>query len=86
MHNLHMRTTLNLAPETHEFLSYYASVRGLTLSAALDELLQKAQVGLAQAPPEIRFSPNGLPLLPRTGRVITEERVKRYSEDEIDPR
>jgi hypothetical protein len=83
MQNADMRTTVNLAPETHEFVSYYASARGLTLSAALDELVQKAQTAPQTAPPEIRRSPNGLPLLPRTGHVITCEMVKQFSEDDF---
>ena len=79
-----MRTTLNLAPETHEFVAYYASARGISLSAAIDELVQKAQAAPPPPSPEIRRSPNGLPLLPRTGQIITSEMVKRYSEDEYE--
>jgi hypothetical protein len=77
-----MRTTITLDDETHEFAAYYARVRGLTLSAAIDELIRKAQ-----APPapkrEILIGPNGLPLLPRTGRTITCEMVKQLSEDDF---
>ena len=43
MHNRSMRTTITLNDETHEFASYYARARGLTLSAAIDELIQKAE-------------------------------------------
>ncbi len=83
MHNRSMRTTITLADETHEFASYYARARGLTLSAAIDELIRKAET--APTPkPEIRRGPNGFPLLPKTGQVITSEMVKKYSEDEFD--
>jgi hypothetical protein len=83
MHNRSMRTTITLDDKTHEFASYYARARGLTLSAAIDELIQKAET--APPPkPEIRRGPNGFPLLPRTGQVITSEMVKKYSEDEFD--
>ncbi len=75
-----MRTTITLDDETHEFAAYYARVRGLTLSAAIDELIRKAQAPPAPKP-EILFGPNGLPLLPRTGRTITCEMVKELSED-----
>jgi hypothetical protein len=82
MHNKEMRTTITLDEETHEFAAYYARVRGLTLSAAIDELIRKAQA--APAPkPDIRIGPNGLPLLPRTGRTITCEMVKQLSEDDF---
>jgi hypothetical protein len=77
-----MRTTITLNDETHEFAAYYARVRGLTLSAAIDELIRKAQEPPAPKP-EILFGPNGLPLLPRTGRTITCEMVKQLSEDDF---
>lgn len=82
MHNSPMRTTINLDDDAHEFASYYARARGLTFSAAIEELIRKAQ-GAPEPKVELRFGPNGLPLLPRTGRVITCEMVKKYSEDEI---
>jgi hypothetical protein len=82
MHNYAMRTTITLEDETHDFVSYYARVRGLKLSAAIEELIRKAQA--APAPnPDIRLGPNGLPLLPRTGRTITCEMVKQLSEDDF---
>ncbi len=84
MHNTPMRTTITLNDETHEFAAYYARARGLTLSAAIDELIRKAQAPPPPTP-EIRRSPNGLPLLPRTGRVITSEMVKKLEEEEFDP-
>lgn len=80
-----MRTTITLSDEVHDFANYYARARGLTLSAAINELIKKVESG--PEPEEdtvIRRGPNGLPLLPRTGRVITTEMVKKYSEDEIE--
>jgi len=78
-----MRTTITLTDEAHDFASYYARVRGLTLSAAIEELIRKTKGG-----PEPKFrihtGPNGLPLLPRTGRTITPEMVKEFSEDEFE--
>ena len=87
MQNADMRTTVNLAPETHEFVSYYASARGLTLSAALDELVQKAQTAPpAASPVEICRNERGFPIFPPTGRKLTSERVKKLEEEEFDPR
>lgn len=78
-----MRTTITIDDEVHEFASYYARSRGLTLSEAIDELIRKAQ-GTPEANVELRIGPNGLPLLPRTGRKMTSEMVKKYSEEEIE--
>ena len=80
-----MRTTVNLAPETHEYVSYYARVKGLTLSAAIDELIRKAQAPPARKP-DIRIGPNGLPMFPPTGRTITAEMVKELEAEEYDPK
>ena len=85
MHHIDMRTTITLDDETHEFAAYYARVRGLTLSAAIEELIRKAQAPARQEKPEVRRGPNGFPLLPPSGRTITSEIVKRLEEEEFDP-
>ncbi len=81
-----MRTTITLNDETHTFVSYYAHARGLTLSAAIEELLRKAQAP-PESIPKIVFSPDGFPTFPPsgTGRVVTDEMVKRLEEEEFDP-
>lgn len=82
MHNLDMRTTITLDDDVHEFASYYANARGITLSAAMNELVRKAES--APAPPvQIEYSPNGLPRFPRTGHVLTSEMVKAAQEDDL---
>jgi hypothetical protein len=78
-----MRTTITLDDKTHAFASYYAHARGLTISAAIDELIRKSQ---AAAPAEIQYSPNGFPMFPPTGRTVTDEMVKRLAEEEFDPK
>jgi hypothetical protein len=80
-----MRTTITLDDDVHEFASYYAKAKGITLSAAMNELVRKAEMAPAPPMPEIRRSPNGLPLLPRTGRVITSEMIKKLEEEEFEP-
>jgi hypothetical protein len=54
----------------------------------MNELVRKAEPKPATAPERFEFerSPNGLPLLPRTGRTITAEMVKQLEEDEFDPK
>jgi hypothetical protein len=80
-----MRTTITLDDETHEFAACYARARGLTLSAAIDELIRKAQ-SAPLAKPDILIGPNGLPMFPPTGRTITAEMVKKLEEEEFDPK
>jgi hypothetical protein len=81
-----MRTTITLNNETHAFASYYAHARGLTLSAAIDELIHKAQAA-PKFKPEICFSPNsGLPMFPPRDGTITAEMVKKIEEEEFDPK
>jgi hypothetical protein len=82
-----MRTTITLNDETHTFASYYAHARGLTLSAAIDELICKAKTA-PEPKPEIIFSPDGFPMFPPSGsgRVITDEMVKKLEEEEFDPK
>jgi hypothetical protein len=76
-----MRTTITLNDETHTFASHYAHARGLTLSAAIDELIRKAQA----PPPKIRRSPSGLPMFPPGGGTVTAELIKQIEAEEYDP-
>ncbi len=80
-----MRTTITLDDETHEFAAYYARAKGLSLSAAINELIRKAEAAPPPPLPEIEYSDIGLPMLPRTGRTITCEMVKKLEEEEYDP-
>jgi hypothetical protein len=83
VHNGCMRTTITLDDETHEFAAYYARARGLSLSAAINELIKKAEAPTLPEP-EILRAPNGLPMFPPTGRTITSEMVKKLEEEEFD--
>jgi hypothetical protein len=84
-HNRDMRVRLTLDEDAHDFAAFYARVRGLTLGAAISELIRKAQA--APAPrPEIQFGPNGLPILPPSGRTITCEMVNKIDDEEYDPK
>ena len=85
MYLVAMRTTITLDNEVHEFAAYYAQARGITLSAAINELIRTAET--APMPKmEVRRAPDGFPLLPPSGRVITSEMVKELEEEEFDPR
>ena len=69
MHNETMRTTITLDDDIHEFASYYARARGITLSAAMNELIRKAEDRPQPEPAQIEYSPNGFPMFPPTGRI-----------------
>ena len=81
-----MRTTITLDDDVHEFATYYARAKGLTLSAAIEELIRKAQAPSKPEDPDIRRGPNGFPMLPPSGRTITSEMVKAIEEEEYDPK
>jgi hypothetical protein len=79
-----MRTTINLDEETHELASLYANARGITLSAAVGELLRKAQSAPDPAASTIEIAANGLPILRSRDRVLTPEMVREAQEDEAE--
>jgi hypothetical protein len=81
-----MRVRLTLDEDAHDFAAYYARVRGLSLGVAISELIRKAQTAPPPALKKLRRSRNGLPLLPKTGRVITSELVKKLDDEEYDPK
>lgn len=77
-----MRTNINIDDDVHRIISIYASAKGITLGAAVNELIRRAEAS-APPPPDIRRSANGLPCFPPTGKVLTPEMVKE-AESEID--
>lgn len=86
MHNFRMRTTVTLDDDVHEFATYYARGKGITLSAALNELVRQAEKSpKAETGPLIVFSPEGFPMFSPTGGTVTSEMVKRLEEEEFDP-
>jgi hypothetical protein len=75
-----MRTTLNLDDDAIEILRQYSQTRSLALGKAASELVRKG----AAAPVQMRMV-NGFctVVLPKGGKKITTEQVKRLLEDEI---
>jgi hypothetical protein len=75
-----MRTTLNLDDDALEIVRDYSVARSLALGKAVSELVRKG----AKAPAEMKMV-NGFwtVVLPKGGRKITSEHVKRLLEDEI---
>jgi len=70
-----MRTNITLSDDVHQFASIYAASKGITLGAAIDELIRKAEA-ITPPPPDIRRSESGLAMFPPTGKVLTSQMVK----------
>jgi hypothetical protein len=75
-----MRTTLNLDDDAVEILREYSQTRSLPMGKAASELVRKG----AHAPVQMRMV-NGFWTvdLPKGGKKVTTEHVKRLLEDEI---
>jgi len=74
-----MRTSVTLDDETYIEASTYASARGISLGAAIGELIRKAQS--APAAPDIRRSESGLAMFPPSGKVLTAKMVREAESD-----
>jgi hypothetical protein len=87
MQNGAMRTTITLDDDVHDFATYYANAKDITLSAAINELVRKAeQVRPPTGEPLIVFSPDGFPMFPPAEGRITSEMIKKIEEEEYDPK
>ncbi|HEV2462265.1 MAG TPA: hypothetical protein VGT04_00540 [Acidobacteriaceae bacterium] len=78
-----MRTSINIDTDAYEFASYYAHARGITLGAAVSELLRRAENAPEPRLSKLKLTEHGLLVKAKTGRVITPEMVKESSEDDI---
>ena len=79
MHNLFMRTTINLDDDAYEVAMLCAKGKGITLGAALSEFVRKGQeLRFAETSPSPRLmrAPNGLLIARPQGRTITDELIK----------
>ena len=77
-----MRTNVTLDDDVHQLASIYAGAKGITLGAAISELIRKAEAAPSPTP-ELRRSASGLAMFPPTGRVLTAQMVKE-AESEFD--
>jgi hypothetical protein len=79
-----MRTTVTLDQDVYELATLYSRGTGVTLGAAISELVRKGQ----EAPPSESLSPglkklpNGMLVFAPQGRVITNEMVKAALEED----
>jgi len=74
-----MRTTITLDDETAEITAQYARGRGVSLSRAINELIQRG----SSARSRIKYV-NGWPVLdlPRRKKPLTTERVKELENED----
>ena len=80
-----MRLTVNLDADVYDFTSAYAGAKGITLSAAISELVRRAERTPEPASDSSRLVRNehGYLEIAETGHVLTPEMVKELSEDEL---
>jgi predicted DNA-binding ribbon-helix-helix protein len=85
LHNVPMRTSITLDDDVYQLASMYAAGRGITLGAAVGELVRRTNTTPRPSSDSSRIKtlPNGLRVFASRGRVITPEMVKATQEDEI---
>jgi hypothetical protein len=81
-----MRTSITLDEDVYQLASLYAKGRGVTLGAAIGEMVRKGAAAPRSGSPSPNLvrAPNGLLILPARGRVITNEMVKEALEEDDD--
>lgn len=85
VHHVFMRMSVTLDPDVYEFTAAYAGAKRITLSAAISELIRRAE----QAPESVSVSPrlvrdeHGYLVIAATGHALTPEMVKELSEDPL---
>lgn len=82
-----MRTSVTLDEDVYQLAYLCAKGRGITLGAAIGELVRKGQEARLAEPspsPRLKRAPNGLLVFAGTGRVITNEMVKAALEEDDD--
>lgn len=80
-----MRLTVNLDADVYDFTSAYAGAKGISLSAAISELVRRAErtPELGSGSSRLRVNEHGYFEIAATGDVLTPEMVKELSEDEL---
>lgn len=86
MHNDSMRTSVTLDEDVYEIATLYSKGRGVTLGAAIGELVRKGVEARRSESisPRLKRLPNGLLVVRSRGRVITPEMVKKALEEDDD--
>ena len=75
-----MDISVTVDEDAHQFASIYEVSKGITLDAAICELIRKAEA-LPQPTPDIRRSASGLACFPSTGNLLTSQMVEEAEND-----
>jgi hypothetical protein len=76
VHNLNMRTNVNLADDARRFAEVYAHANGISLGEAITAIMRTGIDALAKPEPvEFERSASGFPTFKDRGRVITTQMV-----------
>ncbi len=81
VYNADMRTNITLDDDVHYFAQMYAAAKGITLSAAISELVRRAQDAPPPAPETRRSALTGLATFPGSGRTLTSKMVHEAESD-----
>ena len=76
-----MRTNVTLDDDIHQFAQTYATAKGITLSAAISELVRRAQDTQPLVPEVRRSAITGLATFPASGRKLTSKMVREAESD-----
>jgi len=81
-----MRTSITLDEDVYELATLYSKGRGITLGAAIGELVRKGNEGRRSKSisPRLMRASNGLLIARPQGRTITNEMVKAALEEDDD--
>jgi hypothetical protein len=84
VHHSPMRTSITLDEDVYQLASLYAKGRGVTLGAAISEMVRKGAAAplSGSPPPNLVRAPNGLLIFAPQGRIITSEMVKEALEED----
>ena len=80
-----MSVTVDLEPDVCAFAQAYAGGKGISLSAAVSEIVRRAERTPEPEvkPSRLKMGPHGYLIVADNGHVITPEMVKEASEDEL---
>jgi hypothetical protein len=77
-----MRTNINLDDDVHQFASIYARAKGVSLSAAINDLMRKVEKIPKPKPELCKSRVTGLPCFPSRGGRVTTEMVRKLEDDD----
>lgn len=84
VHTPTMRANVNLDADAYAFATTYANARGIPLGAAISQLLRRAEQTPEPPSPLLVRNKRGMLVRAKGDRVVTQEMVKKYSEDDLD--